>query len=248
MPPALHNELSVIIPCYKEAEVIRKNILTVFDYLKGKFSRFEIIVITDGSPDDTLNIVKILKEERKDIPLRIFSFEKNHGKGAAVRAGILKSKYDPVMFIDADLTIPIDELDSFLQALESADIAIASRLVSGSRFEEPSPWYRVLTARGFHLLQIFILGNFEFSDTQCGFKVFRRSAALNLFGRSRVNRFAFDTEILFLAKKQNYRITILPVRIEKDPRNTNVRVFRDSINMFGALLKIRLNQFFKRYR
>lgn len=244
----MYPEISIVIPCYKEAEVIRDNILTVAEFLKPRFTRFEIIVVTDGSPDGTTNIVEKLIAERPDIPLKIFSFTRNRGKGAAVRAGILKSTFDPVMFIDADLTIPIEELETFFPALSNADIAIASRLLSGSHFEEPSPWYRVLMARAFHLLQILILGNFEFSDTQCGFKLFRRAAALDLFGRSSVNRFAFDAEILFLATLRNYKVTVLPVVIKRDPRNTNVRVFRDSINMIFALWKIRWNQLTGRYR
>lgn len=244
----MYPEISIVIPCYKEAEVIRDNILAVSAFLKPRFIRFEIIIITDGSPDGTTNIVEKLIAERPDIPLKIFSFTRNRGKGAAVRVGILKSTFDPVMFIDADLTIPIEELETFFPALSNADIAIASRLLSGSHFEEPSPWYRVLMARAFHLLQIVILGNFEFSDTQCGFKLFRRAAALDLFGRSSVNRFAFDAEILFLATERNYKVTVLPVVIKRDPRNTNVRVFRDSINMIFALLKIRLNQITGRYR
>lgn len=151
------------------------------------------------------------------------------------------------MFIDADLTIPIDELDVFIPSLSSADIVIASRLIPGSSFEEPSPWYRVLTTRAFHLFQILVLGNFEFSDTQCGFKLFRRAAAIDLFGRSLIERFAFDAEILFLATDRNYKVAMLPVIIKRDPRNTNVRVFRDSINMIFALLRIRWNQITGRY-
>lgn len=240
--------LSVVIPCYKEAGVIEKNILTVNAYLKEKFERFEIIVVIDGSPDKTKENIERLRTKHTDIPLAIITFPKNRGKGAAVTAGILTSAYDPVLFIDADLTIPIQELDHFILALESADIAIASRLVPGSRFEEPTPWHRTLLARGFHLLQILILGNFEFSDTQCGFKLFRREAALKIFNKITVQRFAFDTEVLFLAAKYNFKITILPVTILKDPRNTNVAVFKDPFNMFFALLKIRLNNWSGKYR
>lgn len=247
-PIAMHPEISVIIPCYKEAEVIRDNVLAVSEFLKARFTRFEIIVVTDGSPDGTAAIATKLKEERSDIPLKVFSFTQNRGKGAAVRAGVLKSSFDPVMFIDADLTIPIEELDTFFPALSNADIVIASRLLSGSQFEEPSPWYRVLMARVFHLLQILILGNFEFSDTQCGFKIFRRAAAFDLFGRSSIDRFAFDAEILFLATLRNYKVAVRPVAIKRDPRNTNVRIFRDSINMIFALLKIRWNQLTGHYR
>jgi dolichyl-phosphate beta-glucosyltransferase len=244
----LHKEISVVIPCYREAEVIKNTLLSVYTYLKAHFEHFEIIVVTDGSPDDTKKNIEQLGHAYPEIPLVLVSFQKNRGKGAAVREGVLTSQYDPVLFIDADLTIPIEEIEKFMSALETADIAIASRLVSGSGFEETIPLHRVIMARGFHLLQILILGNFEFSDTQCGFKLFRRETALKLFRQATVCRFAFDAEILFLAQKAGKQVAILPVIVKKDPRNTNVNVFRDPINMFFALLKIRLNDFFGKYR
>jgi len=242
------DQISVVVPCYKEAEVIETNIKTLSQYLKGRFLHFEIIVVTDGSPDDTRKNIERFGNAHPDIPLILIPFAKNQGKGAAIKAGVLASKFDPILFIDADLTIPIDELEKFTSAIGSADIAIASRLVSGSSFEEPAPRYRTVLARGFHLLQILFLGNFEFSDTQCGFKLFRRAIALDLFRKITVKRFAFDAELLFLAKKFNLRVAILPVKVNKDPRNTNVNTFKDSINMFFALLKIRLNDWMGRYK
>lgn len=240
-------EISVVVPCYKEAEVIASNIRILNDYLKEHFERFEIIVVTDGSPDQTKENVEHFGHAHPDVPLVLIPFATNQGKGAAVKEGILASKYDPVLFIDADLTIPIEELEPFVAALESADIAIASRLVSGSSFEEPIPWYRTLLARGFHILQILLLGNFEFPDTQCGFKLFRRATALLLFRKVTIKRFAFDAELLFLATRNNVKVVSLPVTIKKDPRNTNVRPIHDAVNMLFALLKIRLNQISGRY-
>lgn len=241
------DQISVIVPCYKEAEVIETNISALDKYLKEHFLRFEIIVVTDGSPDSTKENVTRLGGTHPEIPLILIPFAKNQGKGAAIKAGVLASKFDPILFIDADLTVPIDELEKFISAIGSADIAIASRLVSGSSFEEPAPRYRTVLARGFHLLQILFLGNFEFSDTQCGFKLFRRAIALELFKKITVKRFAFDAELLFLAKKLNLRVAILPVSVKKDPRNTNVNTLKDPFNMFFALFKIRLNDWMGRY-
>jgi len=240
-------EISVVVPCYKEAEVIERNILLIYEYLRAHFERCEIIIVTDGSPDNTKENVERLGNASPEIPILLIPFVKNQGKGTAVKAGILASKYDPVLFVDADLTIPINELEKFIPALESADMAIASRLVSGSQFEEPTPWCRILLARGFHLLQIILLGNFEFSDTQCGFKLFRRNIAMKLFPKITIKRFAFDAELLFLAKKSNVKVTVLPVTILKDSRNTNVNTISDPINMFFALLKIRLNDWRRKY-
>lgn len=242
-----HKEISVIVPCYREATIIKESVMTIFSYLSEHFERFEIIIVTDGSPDDTPLKVQTLGKERPEIPLKLISFKKNQGKGAAVKEGILASQYDPILFIDADLTIPIEELGKFMTALEASDMAIASRLVPGTTFEESAPWYRTVLARGFHLLQILFLGNFEYSDTQCGFKLFHKHVARDLFKRSQVKRFAFDAELLFLAKKLNHSVAVLPITIKKDLRNTNVHVIQDPLNMLFALLKIRLCDWFGVY-
>ncbi len=243
----MFSSLSIIIPCYKEREVIAASVATIDAYVRPRFERYEIIIITDGSPDGTRETVDQLCQNRPDIPIRHIAFTRNRGKGAAVRAGFHAAQYEFVLMVDADLTIAITELDNFMPAIEHADLAIASRLVPGTVFEEPSPFHRVLMARVFHILQIIILGNFEFSDTQCGFKLFRRETVLPLFRVLTINRFAIDTEILFLARRMNLRVAILPVRIQRDIRNTNVRIFRDSLNMFGALLKIRWNAWRGKY-
>ena len=242
-----HQQISVIVPCYKEASVIEQNIEHLNTYLRERFEQFEIIIVTDGSPDDTKINVERFGNANPTIPIVLIPLKKNHGKGFAVKTGVLASRYDPVLFLDADLTIPIEELEKFLKALEIADMAIASRLISGSDFEEKAPWYRTIMGRAFHLLQILLLGNFEISDTQCGFKIYRRVIALKLFKRVTIERFAFDAELLFLAKRFNLKIAVLPVTILKDPRNTNVNPLRDSINMFFALLKIRLNHWTGKY-
>ncbi len=243
----MHPSISIIIPCYKEREVITSNALAIDTFVRERFQEHEIVVVTDGSPDGTAGAVEQLKQSRPELPIVHIAFPKNRGKGAAVRAGFLAAKHELVIMIDADLTISIAELENFLPAIEHADMAIASRLVPGTVFEEPTPFRRVLTARVFHILQILLLGNFEFSDTQCGFKLFRRERTLPIFRTLTIDRFAFDAELLFLARRMNLRVAILPVRILKDARNTNVRIVRDSLNMFGALLKIRWNESLGRY-
>lgn len=243
----MHPSISIIIPCYKEREVIASNVIAIHAFIQERFQQHEIIIVTDGSPDGTADAVVELKRNHPEISLQHIAFPKNRGKGAAVRAGFLAAQYEFVLMIDADLTISIAELDNFLPAIEHADMAIASRLVPGTVFEEPTPFHRVLTARAFHVLQIFLLGNFEFSDTQCGFKLFRRERTLPLFRALTIERFAFDAELLFLARRINLRVAILPVRILKDARNTNVRIVRDSLNMLWSLLRIRWNESLGRY-
>ncbi len=240
-------EISVVVPCYQESAVIESTLFSLSTYLTKHFERFELIVVTDGSPDDTREKVQQFGQSHPRIPLTLISFQKNRGKGAAVKEGVLSSHYDLILFIDADLTIPIEELEKFLPSLRSSDMAIGSRLVPGSVFEEGAPWYRTVLARGFHILQILLLGNFEYSDTQCGFKLFKKDVARTLFEKIRVKRFAFDAELLFLAKKMNFSVAVLPVTIKKDARNTNVDTLRDPLNMFGALIQIRWNDLLSKY-
>ncbi len=243
----MFSSLSIIIPCYKEREVIATNLFILDEFVRTRFERYELIVVTDGSPDGTPEEIERLRTEHPSLPIQHIRFPKNRGKGAAVRAGFQAATGDLILMIDADLTIAITELTQFLSAIEQADIAIASRLVPGTVFEEPAPFHRVLTARAFHILQMLLLGNFEFSDTQCGFKLFRRAPLQPIFEALTIDRFAFDAELLFLVRRMNLRVAILPVRIRKDARNTNVRIVRDSLNMLGALLKIRWNELLGRY-
>jgi glycosyltransferase involved in cell wall biosynthesis len=243
----MHPSISIVIPCYKEREVIASSVTTIHTFIQERFEQHEIIVVTDGSPDGTADEVDSLKQRHPEIPLQHIAFPKNRGKGAAVRTGFLAARHELVLMIDADLTISIAELDNFLSAIKHADMAIASRLVPGTIFEEPTPFHRVLTARVFHILQMVLLGNFEFSDTQCGFKLFRRDRTLPLFQALTIERFAFDAELLFLARRMNLRVAILPVRILKDARNTNVRIAKDSLNMLWSLLRIRWNESLGRY-
>lgn len=242
-----YQEISVVVPCYKESAVIESTLMTLSSYLENTFERFEIVVVIDGSPDDTAKKVQTFGEKHSHIPITLISFNKNQGKGAAVKEGVLASRYEFILFTDADLAVPIEEVEHFIFALSSSDMAIASRLLPETIFEDPAPWYRTLLARGFYILQILILGNIQHPDTQCGFKLFHKNQARVLFKGIRIKRFAFDAELLFLAKKLKLSVATLPVTIKKDTRNTNVRVLADSFNMFFALILIRFNSWLGRY-
>lgn len=238
--------ISVIIPCHDEAEIIADNIRTVNDYLRSRFRAYEIIAVSDGSSDDTVRILEQIRIESPEIPLVLIAYDRNRGKGYAIRQGFSKSRYEAILFLDADLAVSIEELGRFLPHLTAENIVIASRALSETVFEEPVPWYRAFMARGFRFLQMLILGN-TLGDTQCGFKLFSRTAAQTIFPRLTVDRFAFDAEIIYLARLFGYPIVELPVTIARDTRNTNVRVIRDPINMLFALIKIRMNVLLDRY-
>ncbi|MCX6765807.1 MAG: glycosyltransferase [Candidatus Moranbacteria bacterium] len=233
-----HQKISVVIPCFNEGKTIYQNIKKISEYLVQNFSDFEIIVVNDGSTDNTLSELRIVKQE---VPLKIINNEQNEGKGKAVRDGILASSNEIVMFLDADLAIPIEELGKFMEELKKGnDIVIASRFIPGLKILRPVLWYRKIMERIFRALRMIMLNSWKVKDTQCGFKVFRKEVAQRIFSMATINRFAFDAEIIFVAKKFGYQIKELPISLQNPPKS-HVRIFRDSINMFFSLIKIRFN-------
>lgn len=232
--------ISVVVPCFNEGKTVYQNIKKINSYLGRRFADYEIIAVNDGSGDNTLSELRILNQE---IPVKIINNEQNEGKGKAVRDGIVASQKEIVMFLDADLAIPIEELDKFLAELEKekgSDIIIASRFVPGLKIATPVLWYRKIMERVFRVLRMVILNSWRVKDTQCGFKVFRAQVAKRIFSMATINRFAFDSEIIFIAKKLGYSIKELPITLQNPPKS-HVRILRDPINMFFALIKIRLN-------
>lgn len=230
--------LSVVIPCFNEGKTIRENIKKIHAYLSDNFDIFEIIAVNDGSRDNTLSELEALA---KELPLKIINHEKNAGKGKAVRAGVLASQYEVSMFLDADLAIPIEGLPAFIAEIENGrDLVIASRFIPGLKILRPVLWYRKIMEQIFRILRMIILNNWTIKDTQCGFKVFKTSVAKRIFSMATIDRFAFDSEIIFIAKKFGYSIKELPITLQNPPQSS-VRIFFDPLNMFFSLFKIRLN-------
>jgi dolichyl-phosphate beta-glucosyltransferase len=237
-------KISVILPCFNEEQNIYKNIQKIHAYLKDNFKFFEIIAVNDGSTDKTL--VELKKIQSK-LPLTIIDNPENEGKGKAVRDGILKSRNDIVMFLDADLAIPIEELEKFIAEIRNGcDLVIASRFVPGGRVAKEVLWYRKIMERVFRMIRMIILNNYEVQDTQCGFKVFKREIANKIFPLMGIKRFAFDAEIIFIAKKYGAKIKELPITLQ-NPIRSHIRILRDSLNMFCDVIKIRLNDMRRKY-
>lgn len=240
-----NKSISVIIPCFNEGKNIRKNVLSIFQYLQNKFSNFEIIAVNDGSGDNTKEELLALQ---KEIPLIFIDNEKNQGKGGAVKVGMLNSKNDIVMFLDADLAIPIESLETFIPEIEKGfEVVIASRFVPGLKVLKPVLWYRKCMEKVFRLLRMIVLNNYIVKDTQCGFKVFTREAAMKIFPLLTINRFAFDSEIIYLATKYKFRIKELPISLQ-NPISSSVRIFSDPVNMMFDLIRIRINNLMGRYK
>lgn len=236
-----NEKISVIVPCYNEERTIYDHLIRIHAYLTDHFMQYEIIVVNDGSRDNTITE---LKRASVDIPLTIISSDINMGKGHAVRQGMLASdtKSTFVMFLDADLAIPIEELQKFINVLhnDNIDIAIASRLVPGLTVLEPVLFHRKIMEFVFRFLRAIILNDWQIRDSQCGFKVFRRAAAIRIFTQTTVNRFAFDSEVVFLARKLKLHIKELPITLCNPPKS-HVRIIFDPLNMFCSLFTIRWN-------
>jgi dolichyl-phosphate beta-glucosyltransferase len=240
----MENQISVIIPCYNEEKIIYQNVIRVFNYLKERFKNFEIIVVNDGSNDRT---IEELRKLENFIPIKIIDNKKNQGKGRAVKDGILKSNCDVIMFVDADLPVRVEEIERFFNEIKKGyDIVIASRFLPGAKLIIPAKWYRKLAERIFMILRMIILNTFEIKDTQCGFKMFRGEFAKKIFSKSKIDGFAFESEIIFLAKKFGYKIKELPVLLQ-NPRESHVKIFKDPFQMFFDLIKIRICDFLKKY-
>ncbi|MCM8802723.1 MAG: glycosyltransferase family 2 protein [Candidatus Omnitrophica bacterium] len=232
-------EISIIIPAYNEEKRILKTIEKVYKYFKEKKLDFEIIVVDDGSKDKTVEVVNEFLKEKNEI--KILKHEKNMGKGAAVKTGVLNASGDLILFTDADLSTPIEEFEKLKKKIEDGyDIAIGSRGLKESKIVIPQPFYRRIIGKIFPLLVRLIITN-DFRDTQCGFKLFKREVAKKIFSQLKTEGFAFDVEILARAKKYGYKIAEVGIVWYNSP-HSSVRIFKDSFIMLFSLLKIRFKK------
>jgi dolichyl-phosphate beta-glucosyltransferase len=232
-------DLSVVIPAFNEERRLPKAIEQIGSYLNARPLQAEMIVVDDGSSDAT---PKLIESYRGKYPgLRLISNGRNRGKGFSVRHGMLEARGQIALFTDADLSTPIEEADKLLAALRENgyDAAIGSRALDRSLIEVHQSAFREQAGAFFNWLVRRIAG-IEFFDTQCGFKAFRRERTRIIFEQQRIERFGFDPEILFLAKRHGLRVAEIPVRWSHDS-GTKVNVVEDGIRMFVELLAIRWN-------
>jgi dolichyl-phosphate beta-glucosyltransferase len=230
--------LSIIIPAYREESRIGPTLESVFAYLCVQDYTSEVIVVDDGSPDGTVQAARDAGRGRTNF--RVVSNEINRGKGASVRRGMLEARGKYLLFSDADLSTPIEETARFLEKMRGDyDVIIGSRALRGSNIVTCQPWYRQIMGKSFNKIVRVLLVR-GLNDTQCGFKMFTRKSANTIFPLQRVERFAFDVELLFLARKFGFRILEMPVTWKDSPL-TRVSMVRDPFSMFMAILLIRLN-------
>jgi len=237
-------ELSIIIPSYNEEVRLPATLEHIAAYIDASRRTTEVIVVDDGSSDAT---GAVAESYRSRLPsLRVLSNVGNRGKGYSVRHGMLEARGDTVLFTDADLSAPIEEADKLLAAIaDNSDVAIGSRALDRSLISTHQSPFREFAGIVFNTVVRTCL-RLPFVDTQCGFKAFRRERCKIIFEQQRIERFGFDPELLYLARRHGLRAVEIPVRWAHSPA-TKVSMFRDSIQMFLDVFTIRWNSIRGRY-
>lgn len=231
-------ELSVVIPAYNENERIGPTLQAISSALKARGVSYEIIVVSDGSTDETESIVR--NYANNDSRIRLVGYSPNRGKGFAVRTGMLEARAEDVLFSDADLATPIEELEKLVEAAKSGyDVVIGSRALKDSVIIGWRPWYRVLSGKVFNRL-IRSLAVPGIRDTQCGFKYFKGGSAVKIFSLARLNGYGFDVEAIYIARKLGYRVAEIAVQWDNSP-TTKVSVLRHTLPMLLEVLRVRVN-------
>lgn len=228
--------VSIVIPAYNEERRLPGTVGEIFAYARGAGRESEILIVDDGSTDGTAAVVAGLTTSYPEV--RLIRLETNHGKGYAVRTGMLEAAGSFILFADADGATPIAELERLEAALQQgADVAIGSRALHAEGVQLQTRWYRRLIGRVFHWF-VTLLGVRGFADTQCGFKLFTGPAARAIFSRARIDRFAFDVEVLLIARRLGYRVAEVPVNWQHKP-GSRINLVTDSGRMLLDLLRLR---------
>jgi dolichyl-phosphate beta-glucosyltransferase len=218
--------LTIVLPAYNEAQRLGPALDELFGYLHRRGERARggapgagylpdevtVLVVDDGSTDGTADLVRSRPEATAPAPELALLTVPHGGKGAAVRAGMLHADADAIVFADADMATPPDQIPLLVAALDDHEVALGSRIQpDGSDMRATQPWYRRMLGKAFHALaSVWVVGNVQ--DTQCGFKGFTRQAAHDLFARQRIGSIVFDVELIFLARRRGYRLAIVPIQ------------------------------------
>ncbi|MFN8179798.1 MAG: dolichyl-phosphate beta-glucosyltransferase [bacterium] len=228
-------DLTVIVPAYNEERRIGPTLVALEDFLRARGETYEVLVVDDGSRDATASLVAEFANAHPAFAL--VRLPANRGKGAAVREGLARSRGRRVLFTDADLSTPLDELDAMDRALaDGADVIIASRALRESRLEIRQAWYREQMGKAFNRF-VRLLTGIPFRDTQCGFKLLRGEDARALAAEMREDGFSFDVELILLARRRGLTLRDLPVRWRNDA-GSRVSALRDSSAMLVSLGRI----------
>jgi glycosyltransferase involved in cell wall biosynthesis len=237
-------QYSIVVPAYNEGERITRSLQLILNFIAEHRWDAEVIVVNDGSRDDTADIVRRYAAQHSIV--RLVENPGNRGKGYSVRNGVLHSSGEYILFSDADLSSPIHEATKLFDALrDGADVAIGSRWLNPALMTERQSIFRQFVGRVFNLLNRTILG-LKFKDTQCGMKAFTRRAAQDIFPRQRIERWGFDPELLFIARKLGYKTVEIGIQWAHDDRS-KINPIVDGMKMFGEMLQIRWNSLSGKY-
>ena len=235
---------SIVIPAYNESSRIGTTLDHVLSCVAEKGWHAEVLVVDDGSTDNTVEVVQARRHHHPELAL--IENQGNRGKGFSVRNGLLQASGDIVMFTDADLSAPIEEAVLLFETIDKgADVAIGSRWIDRQKQTKHQPLYRRFFGRCYNRLTRTVMG-LPYKDTQCGFKAFRRAAAQQIFRLQTIERWGFDPEILFIAQKLDYKIVEVPVTWGHDERS-RISYLRDGTQMLREMAQIRKNSLLGRY-
>ncbi len=234
-------EISIIIPAYNESERLGAPLKTILDFVVASELNAELIVVDDGSGDDTVTVANNVFATYPGVSSRVMSYGANRGKGFAVKTGLLAASADIALFTDADLSTPIQEISKLVDPIRSGecDVAFGSRALDRSLIGTHQPWRREQGGRVMNLI-IKTMSGLPFYDTQCGFKAFNMTKFRPLLDMMKIDRFGFDVEFLFVADHHGLRLREIPVRWN-DVAGSKVSVFRDTRRMISELSQIRSN-------
>jgi len=233
------HEISIVIPAYNEESVIGGTLDEVSEYLEGRGLDYEIILVSDGSADNTEKIARSKSALNKRI--KVLSNGRNMGKGFSVKKGCLSASGEVIAFTDSDLSYPISEVEKPLKMIRSraADVAIGSRTVTGARIVVHTSPLRKVMSMVFNLF-VRLIAIKGIGDTQCGFKAFSRDAVKDIFSLQTMRGFSFDVELIYIAKKLGFKVGEFPIVWAKSAKSSSVNPVSDSLAMFLDIIKIRL--------
>lgn len=237
-------DVSIVIPAYKEEKRIRKVLKAAKEYEKSHDLVIEVIVVVDGSPDSTAEEAKKFQSEIEG--LKIIDRKENKGKGYTVKEGVLAAKGKVILFTDADNSTPLHQLDKLLPFAEDYEVVIGSRYCSDGKLARPQPLTRIIGGRVLNAI-IQLLAVRGIRDTQCGFKLFQKDAAKEIFKRQTFDRFSFDIEVLAIARKLGYKTREVGITWFDDPHST-VNPIKDGIRMVEDAWTVRKNITKGKYR
>ncbi len=235
-------QISIVIPAYQESERIGDSLRQILLFLEKEKLDAEVVVVDDGSKDNTTSVAKLACAEFPNIPTQCIRYEENRGKGFAVKTGLLATSGEIAVFSDADLSTPIEELYKLVLPIqnEGFDVTFGSRALDRNLIGNRQPWRREQGGKVFNLI-VRLATKLPFWDTQCGFKAFRMSKFLPLLEVMKIDRFGFDVEFLYVANLAKLKLKEIPV-VWNHCDGTTISVFRDSFRMFNEVNQIRQNE------